>query len=131
MCIKNNLAVGTEKMDKISLFAWPLEVFLMFFLFYNIKFMLDFFSSKHSKTEWAMKSFGLIATCHMQTSSVQGVHHAGVAVELGHLLKNKRQVLVLLPMLLYNFTYITSCNLRLVFGSKKTSLAMVSEAVMM
>ena len=131
MCDKNNLAVGTKKMNKMILFAWALEVFLMFFLFYNIKFMLDFYSSKHSTTEWAMRSFGLIATCHMETSSVQGVHHAGVAVELGHLLKNKRLDLVLLPMLLYNFTYITNCNLRLVSGSKKTSLAMVSEAVKM
>jgi hypothetical protein len=54
-------------------------------------------------------------------------------VELGHLLKNKRMVLVLLPMLLYIFTNITNCNLRLVSGSEneKSSLAMVSEAVMM
>jgi hypothetical protein len=54
---QEHLAVGTEKMDKIILVAWPLEVFLMFFLFYNIKFMLDFFSSKYSKTEWTMKNF--------------------------------------------------------------------------
>merc|ERR1719318_23651 len=68
--------------------------------------MLNFFYIKHSKTaECTKRSFGLTATCHLETSSVQGVYHAGVAVELGHKLKNIKLVMVFLSKLFYNFTF--------------------------
>ena len=79
----------------------------MFFMFYhysNSMAMLDFYSTKHSKTECTVRSFGLIATCYLETSLVQGVHHAGVAVELEHMLKNNKLVMILLTRLLFNFT---------------------------
>ena len=65
-------------------------VFFKCYLLIQIKTILSFFSNQHSKTECTVKSFGLTATCIWITSSVQGVHHAGMAVELGHLLKSKK-----------------------------------------
>ena len=79
-------------------------VVFVFYPIHNIITMLDFFRNQHSKTECTVRSFGLIATCSLNTSSVQSVHHAGVAVELGLLLKNKKLVLMVLPRLLFNFT---------------------------
>ena len=89
----------------------------MFYPIHNI-IMLDFFRNQHSKTECTVRSFGLIATCCMKTSSVQGVHHAGVAVELELLLKKKLVVMVIprllraLRLLFYFTTYnsLAECN---------------------
>ena len=106
MCDKNSCEAGTEKVDKFNtMVSLPLEaVFFMFYHYSNIMAMLDFYSRKHSKTECTVRSFGLIATCYLETSLVQGVHHAGVAVELVHMLKNNKLVMILLTRLLFNFT---------------------------
>ena len=106
MCDKKSCEACTEKVDKFnSVNALPLEAaFFMFSDYSNPMAMLNFFFIKHSKTECTVRSFGLTSTCYFETSSVQGVHHAGVAVELGHMLKNIKLVMVFLYMLLYNFT---------------------------
>ena len=86
MCDKKSCEACTEMVDKFnSVIALPLKaVFFMLSNYSNTMAMLNFFYIKHSKTECTKRSFGLTATCHLETSSVQGVHHAGVAVELGH-----------------------------------------------
>ena len=106
MCDKKSCEACTEKVDKFnSVNALPLEAaFFMFSDYSNPMTMLNFFFIKHSKTECTVRSFGLTSTCYFEKSSVQGVHHAGVAVELGHMLKNIKLVMVFLYMLLYNFT---------------------------
>ena len=110
MCNKNSCEAGTEEVDNINTMVAKLSetVFLMFYPIHNI-IMLDFFRNQHSKTECTVRSFGLIATCCMKTSSVQGVHHAGVAVELELLLKKKLVVMVIPRLLralrlLFSFT---------------------------
>jgi len=115
MCDKNSLEACTQKVVLIiTIIVKLLEtVVFMFYPIYNIITMLDFFRNQHSKTECIVRSFGPTATCKLKTSSAQGVHHAGVAVELGLLLKNKKLVLMFLPRLLFNFaTYYTlaECN---------------------
>jgi hypothetical protein len=105
MCIKNSCEAGTEKVDKINTIARPLKaLFYMFYNYSNIMALLNIFNIKHSKTECTVRSFGLTATCYLETSLVQGVHHAGVAVELGHMLKNIKRAMVFLTRLLINFT---------------------------
>ena len=106
MCDKKSCEACTEKMDKFnSVNALPLEAaFFMFSDYSNTMAMLNFFFIKHSKTECTVRSFGLTSTCYFETSSVQGVHHAGVAVELEHMLKNNKLVMILLTRLLFNFT---------------------------
>ena len=107
MCDKKSCEACTEKVDKFnSVIVLPLEaVFFMFSTYSNTMAMLNFFFIKHSKTECTVRNFGLTATCYLETSSVQGVHHAGVAVELGHKLENIRLDMVFLCMLFYNFTF--------------------------
>ena len=52
----------------------------------------SYFSTQISMTEYTL-SLGLTATCYLETSSVQGVYHAGVAVVLGLLkLRNRSKV---------------------------------------
>ena len=76
----------------------------MFYLIHHITTMLNFFSNQHSKIECTVRSSGLAAAFILMTSFVQGVHHAGVAVELEHMLKNNKLVMILLTRLLFNFT---------------------------
>ena len=94
MCNKNSREAGTEDVDCDLIVTFTVRlletVFFKCYIIIRIKTILFFFSHQHSKTECTVTSFGLTATCIWITSSVQGVHHAGVAVELGHLLKNKK-----------------------------------------
>ena len=47
--------------------------------------LVNYFSSLRNLTECIVRSFGLIATSTFNASSVQGVHHAGVAAKLMHM----------------------------------------------
>ena len=115
MCDKNSLEAGTGKVDLINTLYAKLsdtDIF-MFYSIHYIKSVLVFFSNQYSKIECTVRSFGHTVTYNLKTSVVQGVHHAGVAVELGLLLKDKKMVLMILSRLLFNFTtYFTlaECN---------------------
>ena len=106
MCDKNSREAGTQEVDKMinTKYARLFDaVFFVFPLINHIKTMLDIFSGKHSKTECTVRSLG-VATCNWNSSTTQGVHHAGVAVELGLLLKNKKLVLIFLSTLFSHYT---------------------------
>ena len=106
MCDKNSLEAGTGKVDLINTLYAKLSVtdFFMFYTIHYINSMLVCFSNQYSKTECTVRSFGHTVTCNLKTSFVQGVHHPGVAVELGLLLKNMKLVLMIPSRMLFSFT---------------------------
>ena len=97
----------TNKVDLINTMMCKLSEtdFFTFYINHYITTMLAFFSIQYSKTECTVRSLGLTATRSIMSSSVQGVHHAGVAVELELLLlKNMKMVLVVISSLIFDFT---------------------------
>ena len=102
------------------------KTIICYIYLYNIVALLSYFSTQISMTEYTLY-FGLTATCYLETSSVQGVYHTGVAVVLGLLkLKNRDKTYICQSFTIYFYLVeYTLSNFELLFPLECVELAKI------